>query len=127
MVWGAYRTASSDISQRTNILSGKYISRTQPVMVRKNVDKLFLAFLLWGSKYHEEHIKPLFRYCGILAEVEPCGVFADLVPQQPLNRNKAFRAALTIIPDIQAELPDDSGEGTRRTYIEVKTVSSLSQ
>ena len=36
----------------------------------------------------------------------------------------AFRAAQTIIPDIRAELPDTLG-GTRREYLEVKTVSGL--
>ena len=50
-------------------------------------------------------LNTLFRYCGILSEVEPYGVFADLIPQQPLNRAEAFRAAQTIIPDIRAELP----------------------
>ena len=45
------------------------------------------------------------------------------------NRIQAFRAAQNIIPDLRAELPDDchSGGGAKRTYIEVKTVSGLSQ
>ena len=80
-----------------------------------------------GHNIMKNTINSLFKYCGILAEVEPYGVFADLIPQQPLNRNQAFRAAQTIIPDIRAELPDDNGGGTKRTYIEVKTVSGLSQ
>ena len=35
----------------------------------------------------------LLKYCGIFSEVEPYGVFADLVPQQPLNRAERFRVA----------------------------------
>ena len=54
-------------------------------------------------------LNSLFKYCGILSEVEPYGVFADLIPQQPLNMNQALSAAQTIIPDIRAELPDNSG------------------
>ena len=50
-------------------------------------------------------------------------MFADLIPQQPLNSNQAFRA---IIPDIRAELPDNNG-GNKTTYIEVKTLSEMSQ
>ena len=71
-------------------------------------------------------LNSLLKYCGILSEVEPYGVFADLVPQQPLNRAEGFRAAQTIIPDIRAELPDELA-GTRRTYMEVKTVSGLTR
>ena len=78
-----------------------------------------------GHNIMKNTINTLFRYCGILSEVEPYGVFADLVPQQPLNRAQAFRAAQTIIPDIRAELPE--GGVMKRTYIEVKTVSGLSQ
>ena len=58
--------------------------------------------------------------------MEPYGVFGDLVPQQPLNRAQAFRAAQTIIPDLSVELPDALG-GTTRHYVEVKTVSGLSR
>ena len=68
----------------------------------------------------------LFKYSGILSEVEPYGVFADLVPQQPLNRAEGFRAAQTIIPDLRAELPD-AAAGTRRSYLEVKTVSGFTR
>ena len=71
-------------------------------------------------------LNSLLKYCGILSEVEPYGVFADLVPQQPLNRAEGFRAAQTIIPDIRAEMPDELA-GTRRTYMEVKTVSGLTR
>lgn len=58
--------------------------------------------------------------------MEPYGVFADLVPQQPLNRAQGFRAAQTIIPDIRVELPDEAS-GTKRSYLEVKTVTGLSR
>ena len=71
-------------------------------------------------------LNSLFKYCGINSEVEPYGVFSDLVPQQPLNRAEAFRAAQTIIPDIRAELPDDLGV-TSRKYLEIKTVSGLTR
>ena len=71
-------------------------------------------------------LNSLFKYCGINSEVEPYGVFSDLVPQQPLNRAEAFRASQTIIPDIRAELPDDLG-GTSKKCLEVKTVSGLSR
>ena len=62
----------------------------------------------------------------MLSEVEPYGVFADLFPQQPLNRAEGFRAAQTIIPDLRAELPDEAA-GTRRSYLEVKTVSGFTR
>ena len=79
-----------------------------------------------GHNTMKNTLNSLFKYCGILSEVEPYGVFADLIPQQPLNRNQAFRAAQAIIPDIRAELPDNNG-GTKTTYIERKTVSGMSQ
>ena len=79
-----------------------------------------------GHNIMKNTLNSLFKYCGILSEVEPYGVFSDLVPQQPLNRLNAFRAAQTIIPDIRAELPDETG-GTRREYLEVKTVSGLTK
>ena len=53
-------------------------------------------------------------------------MFADLFPQQPLNRAEGFRAAQTIIPDLRAELPDEAA-GTRRSYLEVKTVSGFTR
>ena len=79
-----------------------------------------------GHNIMKNTLNSLFEYCGINSEVEPYGVFSDLVPQQPLNRAEAFRAAQTIIPDIRAELPDELG-GTSRKYLEVKTVSGLSR
>ena len=79
-----------------------------------------------GHDIMKNTLNSLFKYSGILSEVEPYGVFSDLVPQQPLNRLNAFRAAQTIIPDIRAELPDETG-GTRRRYLEVKTVSGLTK
>ena len=79
-----------------------------------------------GHDIMKNSLNSLFKYCGILSEVEPYGVFSDLVPQQPLNRLNGFRAAQTIIPDIRAELPDEAG-GTRRQYLEVKTVSGLTK
>jgi len=79
-----------------------------------------------GHNTMKNTINSLFKYCGILSEVEPYEVFADLIQQQPLNRNQAFRAVQAIIPDIRAELPDNNG-GTKTTYIEVKTVSGMAQ
>ena len=76
-----------------------------------------------GHNTMKNTLNSLFKYCGILSEVEPYGLFADLIPKQPLNRNQAFRAAEAIII---AELPDNNG-GTKTTYIERKTVSGLSQ
>ena len=67
-------------------------------------------------------LKSLFSYCGILAEVEPYGVFADVVPQQALNRVQGHRASQAIIPDLRVELPSEEG-GTKTSYLEVKTVS----
>ena len=78
-----------------------------------------------GHNILKNTINSLFRYCGILSEVEPYGTFGDLIPQQPLNRAHAYRARQAIIPDIRAELPDSLG-GTSRHYIEVKTVSGVS-
>ena len=75
-----------------------------------------------GHDTMKNKINSLFKYSGLLSEVEPYGVFSDLVPQQPLNRAEGFRAAQTIIPDIRVELPDPAA-GTKRTYVEVKTVS----
>ena len=57
-----------------------------------------------------------------MSEVEPYGVFADLIPQQPLNRVQGNQARQSIIPDIRADLPDPE-LGTKRTYLEIKTVS----
>ena len=78
---------------------------------------------LRGHNILKNSLSSLFRYCGILSEVEPYGVLGNLVPQQPHNRVNAFRAAQTIIPNIRSELPDTVG-GLRREYVEVKTVSS---
>ena len=64
----------------------------------------------------------LLNYSGIVSEVEPYGVFADLLPQQPLNRVEEYKARQSLIPDIRADLPDQA-VGTRRTYLELKTVS----
>ena len=102
---------------------------------RLTVDKWGDAIMnatLQGSHFLRGHdmmkntLNSLFKYCGINSEVEPYGVFSDLVPQQPLNRAEAFRAAQTIIPDIRAELPDELG-GTSRKYLEVKTVSGMTR
>ena len=75
-----------------------------------------------GHNIMKNTLNNLFKYCGLMSEVEPYGVFADLIPQQPLNRDQAFRAAQAIIPDLRVELPDRGG-GTKRTYMEVKTIS----
>ena len=51
-----------------------------------------------GNDFKENHdavknsINALFRYAGILSEIEPYGVFADLLPQQPLNRVQGNQA-----------------------------------
>lgn len=79
-----------------------------------------------GHNTMKNTLNTLLKYCGIPSEVEPYGVFADLIPQQPLNRNQAFRAAQAIRPDLRAEHPDNNG-GTKTTYLEVKTVSGMSQ
>ena len=57
-----------------------------------------------------------------MSKVEPYWVFADLIPQQALNRVQQNQARQSIIPDIRADLPDHT-IGTKRTYIELKTVS----
>ena len=64
---------------------------------------------------------PLFSKAILMRNHDP--------PTYLRNRIQAFRAAQNIIPDLRAELPDDchSGGGAKRTYIEVKTVSGLSQ
>lgn len=83
---------------------------------------------LQGDHFRSTHdyiknvLNSLMNYSGIVSEVEPYGVFADLLPQQPLNRVEGFRARQSLIPDIRADLPDPA-LGTRRTYIEVKTIS----
>ena len=74
-----------------------------------------------GHDNMKNTLKSLFSYCGILAEVEPYGVFADVVPQQALNRVHGHRASQAIIPDLRVELPSEEG-GTKTSYLEVKTV-----
>ena len=49
-------------------------------------------------------------------------MFADLTPQQALNRVQQNQARQSIIPDIRADLPHPT-LGNKRTYIEIKTVS----
>ena len=110
---------------------GKVGERVGNLTVDKWGDSIMNATLqgghfLRGHNMMKNTLNSLFKYCGINSEVEPYGVFSDLVPQQPLNRAEAFRAAQTIIPDIRAELPDDLG-GTSRKYLEVKTVSGLTR
>ena len=75
-----------------------------------------------GHNIMKNTLKQLFVYCGFTAEVEPYGVFADLIAQQPLNRALGHRASQAIIPDIRVDLPDNVG-GSKTTYLEVKTVS----
>ena len=79
---------------------------------------------IWGHNMMKNTLNSLFKYCGLMSEVEPYGVFADLIPQQPLNRNDAFLATQATIPDIRVELPDDTGD-TKKTYLKVKTISGL--
>ena len=110
---------------------GRVGERVGNLVVDKWADSVLNATLAGGHNTRGHNIlkntlNSLFRYCGILSEVEPYGVFGDLVPQQPHNRAQAFRAAQTIIPDLRAELPDSLG-GTRREYLEVKTVSGLTR
>ena len=71
-------------------------------------------------------LNSLYRYCGLLSEVEPYGVFGDLVPQLPLNRIQARQARDPLTPDIRVDLPNGAGT-TTRTYIEIKTCSGTSQ
>ena len=78
-----------------------------------------------GHNLLKDTMNSLFRYCGILSEVEPYGVFGDLVPQLPLNRIQAGQARQLMIPDIRADIPDETGGSTKSTLIEVKTVSGL--
>ena len=81
-----------------------------------------------GNHFKENHdavknsINSPLRYSGILSEVEPYGVFSDLLPQQPLYMVQGHQARQSLIPDIRAEIPDIE-LGTKRTYIEIKTVS----
>ena len=78
-----------------------------------------------GHNNMKNTLKSLFSYCGILAEVEPYGVFADVVPQRALNRVQGHRASQAMIPDLRVELPCEKG-GTKTSYLEVKTVSGHS-
>ena len=110
---------------------GRVGERVGNLVVDQWADSVLNATLAGGHNVRGHNImknklNSLFRYCGILSSVEPYGVFGDLVPQQPLNRAQAFRAAQTIIPDLSVELPDALG-GTRRQYVEVKTVSGLTK
>ena len=57
-----------------------------------------------------------------MSEVEPYGVFADLIPQEALNCAQQNQSRQSIIPDIRADLPN-TALGTKTTYIEIKTVS----
>ena len=79
-----------------------------------------------GHDMMKNTMNSLLRYSGILSEVEPYGVFGDLIPQQPLNRVQAGQARQTMIPDLRADLPDSVTGITKSTLIEVKTVSGLS-
>ena len=49
-------------------------------------------------------LNSLYCYCGLLSEVEPYGVFGDLIPQQPLNRVQARQARDPLTPDIRVDL-----------------------
>ena len=71
-------------------------------------------------------LNSLYRYSGIASEVEPYGVFGDLVPQLPLNRVQARQARDPLTPDLRVDLPNGAGT-TTRTYIEIKTCSGTSQ
>ena len=71
-------------------------------------------------------LNSLYRYCGLLSEVEPYGVFGDLVPQLPLNRVQARQARDPLTPDIRVDLPSSTGI-IQRTYIEIKTCSGTSK
>ena len=75
----------------------------------------------------KDTLNSLFRYCGILSEVEPYNVFGDLVPQLPLNRVQAGQARQLLIPDIRADIPDTTGGNTKSTLIEIKTVQGLTE
>ena len=67
-----------------------------------------------GHNRMKTTLKSLFTYCGILAEVEPYGVFADLVPQRALNRVQGHRASQAIIPDLQDWPGSALAAGARR-------------
>ena len=71
-------------------------------------------------------LNSLHRYSSLLSEVEPYGVFGDLVPQLPLNRVQARQARDPLTPDIRVDLPSGAGT-TQRTYIEIKTCSGTSK
>ena len=71
-------------------------------------------------------LNSLYRYCGLSSEMEPYGVFGDLVPQLPLNRVQARQARDPLTPDLRVDLPSSTGT-TERTYIEIKTCSGTSQ
>ena len=58
-------------------------------------------------------------YMFWVSEVEPYGVFADLIPQKALNRVQQNQARQS---DIRADLPHQT-LGIKQTYIEIKTVS----
>ena len=61
----------------------------------------------------------LFRYCGILSEVELYNVYEDLVPQLPLSRIQAAQARQLMISDLRADVPDVTGGNTKSTLIEI--------
>ena len=109
------------------ICRGKVGERIGNMKVDKWGDSVLNA-TVQGNHFKATHdavknsINSLLKYAGIVSEVEPYGVFADLIPQQPLNRVQGNQARQSIIPDIRADLPDPE-LGTKRTYMEIKTVS----
>ena len=79
-----------------------------------------------GHDMLKSTLNSLYKYSGLLSEVEPYGVFGDLIPQQPLNRVQARQARDPLTPDIRVDLPNGAGTMTR-TYIEIKTCSGTSK
>jgi hypothetical protein len=65
------------------------VQSARSVLVRKNTDKISFAFLL--SKPGPHSGIPSTHFFGILSEVEPYGVFDDLIPQQPLRHSELLK------------------------------------
>ena len=79
-----------------------------------------------GHDQLKSTLNSLYKYSGLLSEVEPYGVFGDLIPQNPLNRIQARQARDPLTPDLRVDLPNETGNAAR-TYIELKTVSGLTK
>ena len=67
-------------------------------------------------------LNSLCRFAGIPVTVEVYGIFAHLIPQEPLNRVEAGRARQSMVPDFRMDLPSPTGL-TESHLAELKVVS----